>query len=220
MNMMHDTIRRDAMVLMALLLLMGSALFAQEGYEQGNPSAVSREGVSSGAQEAGAVQASQESGGTEAAPGLTTFQHLLEFAGKFHPVMVHFPIALVLTCLLAEILGLLFGKSMFIDAARFLIVLGALSVAVTVPLGWMAAAFEDYSGDYARVLWWHRWLGTTAGVLVILTACLSEVSRSPRGGLAARTAYCAGLVVSAATMALTGHFGAMLIQGLDYFKWQ
>ena len=211
MNMMHDTIRRDAMVLMALLLLMGSAIVAHEGHEEGSPSEGNHEGVS--------PEALKEEPEAEAAPERATLERLLEFAGKFHPVVVHFPIALVLTCLLAEILGLLFGKSMFIDAARFLIVLGALSVAVTVPLGWMAAAFEDYSGDYARVLWWHRWLGTTAGVLVILTACLSEVSRSPRGGLAARTAYCAGLVVSAATMALTGHFGAMLIQGLDYFKW-
>ena len=44
-------------------------------------------------------------------------------------------------------------------AAGLAIVLAAMSVVVTVPLGWAAAAARDYAGHYARLLWLHRAYG-------------------------------------------------------------
>ncbi len=61
---------------------------------------------------------------------------LVNFAGKFHPVVVHFPIALGLAALLAEILALFTKAELFRAAARFSIVTAALGALVAVPLGW------------------------------------------------------------------------------------
>jgi uncharacterized membrane protein len=141
----------------------------------------------------------------------------LELLGRFHPVVLHFPIALVLVGLLAEVLGLLSGRQMFLDAARFMVLVATLSAVVTVPLGWMAALSQDLEGDPARMLWLHRWFGTAAGAMILTTAVLSELSRLRDRGTALRNAYRAGLAASAALVGLTGHFGALMVRGVDYF---
>jgi uncharacterized membrane protein len=142
---------------------------------------------------------------------------MLEFLGRFHPVVLHFPIALALAGLLAEVLGLLSGRQMFSDAARFMVLVAALSAAVTVPLGWLSALAQDLEGDPARMLWLHRWLGTAAGATILLTAFLSELSRLFGGNKALRNAYRAGLAASSVLVGLAGHFGALMNRGVDYF---
>jgi uncharacterized membrane protein len=141
----------------------------------------------------------------------------LELLGRFHPVVLHFPIALALAGMLAEVLGLLSGRQMFSDAARFMVLVAALSAAVTVPLGWMAAQSMDLDGDPARMLWLHRWFGTAMGAMILLTAALSELSRLRNGGKALRNAYRAGLAASSVLVGLTGHFGSLMNRGADYF---
>ena len=144
--------------------------------------------------------------------------HAVDFAGKIHPMVLHFPIVLVLTALLAEFLGLLLGRAMFFQMARFALILAALSVVVAVPLGWAAAVSKEYAEDYLRMLWLHRWFGTFAGVLVVLVACLSQLAHVQRQKVSIRAAYRVGLVLASVIIAFTGHFGALLVYGLDYFS--
>ncbi len=142
----------------------------------------------------------------------------IDFAGKFHPMVLHFPIALILTALLAEMLALVSGKPIFSQTARLTLILAVLSVAVAVPLGWAAAVSKEYVDDYARMLWWHRWMGTATGILVLMVACLSELSQLRRERTSLRMAYRAGLVLAAGSVAVAGHCGALLVYGLGYFS--
>ncbi len=149
----------------------------------------------------------------------TGLWRLIRFLGKFHPLVVHFPIALVLATVAAEVLSAVSRKPVFAEAARFMIVLAGLSVVLTVGLGWAAGAFAEYTGDASRTLWLHRWLGTVSGILVVLTAVLSEVSRLKNQERPFRIWYRTSLFIAGVMIGLTGHFGATLIYGLDYFNW-
>jgi len=142
----------------------------------------------------------------------------IRFAGKFHPLVIHFPIALVMGAALAEILALLAGGRFFADAARFGIVLGALGAAGAVPLGWAAGAYANYPDELAFVLTLHRWVGTATGLLIVAACVLSEVSRRSAGGRV-RLAYRVLLFASAGLVGLTGFLGGSLIYGLDHFAW-
>jgi len=141
---------------------------------------------------------------------------LVQFIGKFHPVVVHFPIALVIAAALAEVLFGRTGRLLFSNAARYSVALAGVSVVVTVALGWAAGAFARYPGEGAWLLTTHRWLGTAAGLLVVLTAVLSEYSHR-RSRRRFRVAYRWALFAGVLLVGVTGHFGASLIYGFDYF---
>lgn len=142
---------------------------------------------------------------------------LVVFAGKFHPVVVHFPTALVLGALAAEVLWLVSGKSMFSDAARFSIAFAAISAVAAVGLGWAAGSSATYPGDLARTLWLHRWVGSATGSLILITAVVSERARLRKGRFL--FAYRALLLAASAGVGLTGHLGATLIYGPGYLAW-
>lgn len=142
---------------------------------------------------------------------------LIKFAGKFHVMVVHFPIALVLTAALAELLKLVLKRPFFGDTARFLILLGAASALVTVPLGFAAGTGQSYADEYARVFWFHAAFGTTAGILVLSSAAAS-LAAAKTGKRIAYLVYYLSLAAATILIGLTGHFGATLVHGLDYFQ--
>lgn len=143
----------------------------------------------------------------------------IRFLGKFHPLAVHFPIALILAAALAELLAMWGKLPIFAGSARYLTLLGGISAVVTAALGWAAGAFAHYPGALEATLVWHRWLGTATGVTAIVAAICSEWYRRDIGNVVFRRAYRAGLFAAAALAGMAGHFGAMLIYGWGYFAW-
>lgn len=143
---------------------------------------------------------------------------LARFAGRFHPVVVHFPIALLLAGLAAEACYIVSHRAWFSSAARFSILTGAVGAVIAALLGWANAAFTQYSGKTAHTLTWHRWLGIGTVLVAVAAAALSETSRrKPAIGL--RRLYLAVLIAAALLVGVTGHFGGTLVFGPDYFTW-
>jgi uncharacterized membrane protein/YHS domain-containing protein len=149
---------------------------------------------------------------------LSTQDRSVRFAGKFHPIVIHFPIALLISALLAELIAALTRIDRFRDASRVLILLGAPMAALAAALGWAAGANATYPGELARVLTTHRWLGTTAALIALLTLFTSE-RYWRRGQTSSRAMYLAALTVTALLVGITGHFGASLIYGTEHFTW-
>ncbi|MBI4558581.1 MAG: hypothetical protein HY706_13440 [Candidatus Hydrogenedentes bacterium] len=142
------------------------------------------------------------------------------FLGKFHPLAVHFPICLLIAAALAELMYLFSGKNSYSDGARLLTLVGAATAVVAASLGWMAAASAGYTGVLASVLTIHRWLGTATAAIAVATSVLVEYSRrAPDPSTRRRAAYRGLLLAGAVMVALTGHYGAMLIYGTGYFTW-
>ncbi len=143
---------------------------------------------------------------------------LARWLGKFHPVVVHFPIALLIAAAAAELLKCLLGVEWLGGAARFSVLAGAAGAVVAAPLGWLDAAFAGYTGSLAWTLEVHRWLGTTTAVWSVMTAVLCEASIRSRDGKYRRW-YLSTLVVGVALVGVTGHFGGTLIFGRGYYSW-
>ena len=86
-------------------------------------------------------------------------------AGHFHPLLVHFPIGLILIAAVAEVIAIATGVEKWRVVAVANVRAGAVFAAAAVLSGWFLAA-STIVGD-ARSLEWHRWVGTTAAVLTL-----------------------------------------------------
>ncbi len=147
-----------------------------------------------------------------------TWARLIRFIGKFHPVVIHFPIALLMSALLAQILAAVWQYPRSLEAARVFILIGAPTAVLSAALGWATAVNARYVGELTDILFRHRWLGTGTAVVALLTLIASErYWRTPTP--ARRKVFMAALVGAALLAGLTGHFGATLIHGTEHFKW-
>lgn len=144
---------------------------------------------------------------------------LVRFLGEFHVVAIHFPIALVLAALLAELLFVITGRTMFSGAAHYSVLLGAAGAIVAVALGLAAAEFEHFPADMARVLSIHRWLGIAGGVTMVLAGGFSVLSRCGKCGPGFVWPFRVLLLLSAGLVGVAGHFGAILVHGFEHFQW-
>ena len=68
-------------------------------------------------------------------------ENFLEFLGRMHPMLVHFPIALILTGGAIELLR--GGKDKPSEAGVACLLLGSLSALVAVGAGWLHAEHVD-----------------------------------------------------------------------------
>jgi uncharacterized membrane protein len=135
--------------------------------------------------------------------------------GKFHPLVIHFPIAMLLAAALAEFIGLFSSSAFWKTSGRYSAILGALGAAVAAPLGWATAAFSSFpTMEWVEEL--HRWLGTSTAVLAIVAVICGELARR-RQSAGLRKAYLVLLFLAAVVVGVTGHFGASLVYGLGYF---
>ena len=142
---------------------------------------------------------------------------VIDFAGKFHPVVVHFPVALLITAGLAEFLRMLTRKETFGAVTRFLLILGAASAVVAVILGLAAEQGSNYPAALSAYLSWHRIFGFGTGALSVICLILGEIHIRKQ---AKRTkwAYRAVLLASMLFVGVTGHLGATLVYGPNHFS--
>lgn len=152
--------------------------------------------------------------GAEHASGL---DRVVRYLGKFHPISVHFPIALIVLAAIAEALTLRSDKGLYADAGRFCAYAAGIAAVVTVGLGWAAGASASYGGELATVLSWHRWTGTVTGLLAVGAALVVGTAHRRGGGM--RATYRV-LVFSGALLAsAVGFLGGALVYGLDHLAW-
>src|SRR6266576_2924642 len=71
---------------------------------------------------------------------------LSQFVGRFHPLAVHLPIALVLLVAVLECAGLFRAGKYLQTSASFVLALAAASALVAVFLGWMLGRSGGYEG--------------------------------------------------------------------------
>lgn len=149
---------------------------------------------------------------------LAGWDHFVSWVGKFHPMLVHFPIALLIAAATAELFTLLGIVLWAANAARFCILLGAPSAIVTALLGWSRASSGDFSTDLAQTVMLHRWFGVGVVVCTTLAAVSSELAWR-RSSNPWRVQYRCLLFAGTALVAVTGHLGAVITHGPNYYTW-
>lgn len=141
---------------------------------------------------------------------------LLQLIGKLHPILVHFPLVLVLLGALAECARYFRKAPSFAAAAGWLLGLAAISAILSAGSGWLLASHEHIRSDQRTTLTWHRWLGVATAAASTLAWLIS----SKRGNTADnRSASFLALVLVAALLVLAaGFFGGELVWGGDWFQ--
>ena len=135
--------------------------------------------------------------------------------GRLHPLLVHFPIALIVIAATAE-LGVMVTR---LPAWRALAVAnlraGAALAVISAAAGWLLASSRIVGASSS--LEWHRWLGSGAVVLASAAACTTgRVISRPSSR---RTwVYRAALFSAAALVGVAGHLGAVLVWGADFLR--
>jgi uncharacterized membrane protein len=132
--------------------------------------------------------------------------------GKLHPLLVHFPIALILAAAAAELIAIYSGRPAWRTIAVANVRAGAAG-AGTVVAGWALASAPFI--EPSLLLAWHRWTGVAAAAGAIGAALISTWSRVPSG----RSVYVyrTALFGAAALVAIAGHLGGTLVWGADFF---
>lgn len=149
----------------------------------------------------------------ENASGLTK---ALSYIGRFHVLVIHFPIVLLLFAALFELVSMFGGGAPARSVVRACSGFGALAAVVAASLGLMDSIGADYEGVLSDVLWWHRLLGlTTAGLAILAWLAVERRVRKPSTHTlrAARIA----VFLAAGFVGITGHLGGSLIFGWGYF---
>jgi mono/diheme cytochrome c family protein/uncharacterized membrane protein len=143
---------------------------------------------------------------------------LIRWLGKFHPVAVHFPVALLTTAAVAEFLRMVTGKDKrALDAvSRYCVWFGALTAVVAGSLGWCLGGFRLPDASWIKMT--HRCLGTSTVAFAGLVLVLSERSCHP-DRQRTRTWFRVMLFVVAGLVLVTGFFGGALVFGLKHYAW-
>jgi mono/diheme cytochrome c family protein/uncharacterized membrane protein len=148
---------------------------------------------------------------------LDFYEKLVGWLGKFHRPAVHFPIALLVTAALAEILRMLTGRSSFNSATRFCIWIGALNAVIAATLGWFLAGFQLI--DRSWVLTTHRWTGVLTVACALVVLALSELASRYPSAAGVRKWFRLWLFGTAAVVLAVGFFGGAVAFGLDHYAW-
>jgi len=147
------------------------------------------------------------------------FKRLLTLGGKFHPLIAHFPIALLVAAAVAELVWLRTRQSWLTGVVRFCTLFGAAGAIVTASLGWADAV--RFPAD--PILTTHRWLGTAGALWAIPVLLLSERGfkyrrDNPEAG-DPRPWFSIMLFVGVGLVGIAAHFGGALVYGTDYLNW-
>jgi uncharacterized membrane protein len=134
--------------------------------------------------------------------------------GRLHPLLVHFPISLILIAAAAELVAMTTGRGDWRVVAIANLRAGAVFAIGAVIAGWRLASAPGIEATSS--LEWHRWLGSFGAVAVVGAALATAGGPSrPRSAV---WAYRIALFWAAALVAVTGHLGGLLVWGADFLR--
>lgn len=136
------------------------------------------------------------------------------FVGRLHPLVVHFPIALLFLVPVLEIAGVFASGRHLRRAAGFVLGLGAASAVVAAALGWLLAFTGGYAGERVNA---HLWSGCTLALAALLTFLLQR-QFTRRGWLSLGLFYYPSLVATLGFLVWTAHQGGQLTHGERYLE--
>jgi uncharacterized membrane protein/mono/diheme cytochrome c family protein len=134
----------------------------------------------------------------------------LQTVGRMHPLLLHFPIVILLIAMLLEFFRFKpenYNNQFYRNFLQNLLLVGSLFAAVTVIMGLFLSKEEGYGGD---TLTWHKWTG--AGIFFLASFIYWIRNSGWYNAPAAKT----GALLTVIGLVLTGHYGATLTHGDNF----
>ncbi|MGI9552641.1 MAG: DUF1549 domain-containing protein [Aurantibacter sp.] len=138
---------------------------------------------------------------------------ILQLLGRFHPLVVHFPIGLLVIALFFESLTIGGKRQSLREGIRWMVTLGALFAVVSALLGWLLQTQDDYNGELVRN---HRNIGIATAVFAVIAAMLLRTTL--KGKLTNFLIYRSALLITVMFLTIAGHLGSSLTHGEDYLS--
>ena len=207
-----------ALALTLAVLFAGSPAFAHQDHKkrQAEAAQMMQQGVQPGAPVAmNGASAAPNAQGNEMMDGMdmgmgrsrmSFFERLLDWFGRLHPLVVHFPIAFFPAALITAIAGR--RKPSFAAPVQFLVVAGGIFAPIAAAAGWLAAI----GSDPEPILAYHRWLGVAiavAGAGLGIWAWRRPWEDRGAGMILA-------LTIMTIAIAAQGFMGAAITHGMDH----
>lgn len=132
------------------------------------------------------------------------------FIGKFHPLLVHLPIGILLLGILLHWMSRREKFTNLKPAVGITLILGAISAVLSCISGWLLAQGAEYNEE---TLDQHKWMGISVAVIAILYYLLYTDKLSLK--ISSAVPYIVSLVLFV-LINITGHLGGTLTHGEGY----
>lgn len=129
-----------------------------------------------------------------------------EFIGRFHPVLVHLPIGILLIGILLQWLQAFSRYNISVDVIKIVLLIGTFTAILSCITGYLLSGSGDYDESLVS---WHMWMGIGTAFASLLF--LQQVLTKKSGILNKLTSVSLLMLI-----VLTGHLGGSLTHGSDY----
>jgi uncharacterized membrane protein/mono/diheme cytochrome c family protein len=134
------------------------------------------------------------------------FLSVTEFLGRFHPVLVHLPIGILLIGLMLQLLSVKEQYKISNEVIKIVLLCGTVTAILSCLTGYMLSLSGDYEGPLVT---WHMWMGLTVAFASIVL-CIRILKK--QYGIIHKTTSLSLLML----IIITGHLGGSLTHGSDY----
>jgi mono/diheme cytochrome c family protein/uncharacterized membrane protein len=132
---------------------------------------------------------------------------------RMHPMIVHFPISLLILAAVVEWSGFFLRRSRaWVPVVRWSLAVASLAALAGVAAGWLLA---DLEGFKPATVFRHRWLGVATAGLAWAGWIVFELAEFT-GSRALRAVARAIITLGAVAVSLAGHTGGELVYGEGY----
>lgn len=138
-----------------------------------------------------------------------------ELVARLHPLVVHFPIALLLTGACAEWWRVIRRRDRASGTGIACVTVGALGTIAAVLTGLTNASTQPHSAGMLEAINTHRLAGLVAAGCALVAMLLGQAARRGVGRLSGRW-YVFMVSIAAVAVGITGHLGGSLVYGADY----
>jgi uncharacterized membrane protein/mono/diheme cytochrome c family protein len=126
--------------------------------------------------------------------------------GRFHPVLVHLPIGILLIGLLLQFLSAKEQYKISPEVIKIVLLYGTFTAIISCITGYLLSLSGDYDGSLVQ---WHMWMGVTVALASVLL-CI-RILKKRYGIIHKATSFSLLMLVI-----ITGHLGGSLTHGSDF----